>query len=382
MVLFKNVMVLLKKKTKEIEPPEENNVRAKNKEVGQPVYLTTKAASEREESEVYVGIDLGTNSLLIYVQGHGIIFNEPSVVAFDVASGRLIAGGNDAFQMLGKVHDKIRVTHPLRDGVISDMCATKALLIYAFERIKNFQGLRNAICVICCPSEVTQIERDAMKQLAIDMEVKEIYVEQEIKAGAIGSGANIYGPEATMVVDIGGGTTDVGVLSLGDVVTSQTIRVAGNYIDAEIVKYVHKQHNLVIGLSTAEQIKKTIGTLVEGAPEKFMDVSGRELFSGFPTDVPVSSRGIQEVMLTIFYEIASLIKLVLETTPPELSSDLVENGIVLEGGGSLIPGVVEFLEREVGLPIYVCESPITAVVMGTKSLLKNRGSYLVNPEDC
>jgi rod shape-determining protein MreB len=328
-----------------------------------------------------IGIDLGTTNLLVYIQGHGIIFNEPSVVSFDIETGEVIAGGEDAFSMIGKTHDKIRVSRPLREGVISDMDAAKSLLRYVFERVQNVRNFKDAKCLICCPSEVTQIEREAMRELAIQMGIHDVFIEEEIKAGAIGAGMDIYTANAAMVIDIGGGTTDVGVLSLGDVVLSQTLRIAGNYIDQEIIKYVHKTHNLVIGQKTAEKAKLEIATLLDEEEEKFTRVSGRDLVTGLPSATKISSKELRKLLLPIFDEVTNVVYSVLEQTPPELSADLVDNGIIVNGGGALIPGVVEYFEEMVQLPIRIANNPLTAVVEGTKVLLKNRGNYLVNPTD-
>ncbi len=332
------------------------------------------------EKKIGIGIDLGTTNLLVYVTGHGIIFNEPSVVAFDIQTGEVIAGGEDAFSMVGKTHKKIRVSRPLREGVISDMDAAKAMLKYVFQRVQNIKNLKNAKCLICCPSEVTQIEREAMRELAVQMGINDVFIEEEIKSGAIGSGIDIYTANAAMVIDIGGGTTDVGVLSLGDVVLSQSIRVAGNYIDQEIVKYVHKTHNLVIGQKSAEKAKIEIATLLDDE-ERFVRVSGRDLVSGLPSATKISSKEIRKLLLPIFDEIVNVVYAVLERTPAELSADLVENGIVVNGGGALIPGVKEYIEEMVNLPVKISETPLTDVVEGTKILLKNRGNYLINPQD-
>lgn len=328
-----------------------------------------------------IGIDLGTTNLLVYIEGHGIIFNEPSVVAFDIETNDVIAGGEDAFSMIGKTHKKIRVSRPLREGVISDMDAAKALLKYVFQRVQNVRDFRNSKCLICCPSEVTQIEREAMRELAIQMGINDVFIEEEIKSGAIGSGIDIYSANASMVIDIGGGTTDVGVLSLGDVVLSQSIRVAGNYIDQEIIKYVHKTHNLVIGQKTAEKAKIEIATLLDEEEERFSRVSGRDLVTGLPSATKLSSKEIRKLLLPIFDEIVNVVYSVLEQTPPELSADIVDNGIIVNGGGALIPGIVEYIEEMVHLPVKVANNPLTAVVEGTKILLKNRGSYLINPTD-
>ena len=337
-------------------------------------------ANERDK-KIGIGIDLGTTNLLVYVQGSGIIFNEPSVVAFDKETGEVIAGGEDAAQMLGKEHDKIKVVRPLQEGVITDMDAAKALLRYVFQRVQSIRSFKNTKCLICCPSEVTQIERQAMRELALQMGINDVFIEEEIKAGAIGAGLDIYSPNATFILDIGGGTTDVGVLSLGDVVLSQSIRIAGNYIDEEIIKYVHKKHNLVIGQKTAERAKIAIATLKEEEEEKFVRISGRDLVTGLPSSTTLSSSEIRSILLPIFDEIVNLIYSVLEITPPELSADIVNNGIVVTGGSALIPGLKEYLEEMIHLPVTISESPLTDVVEGTKVLLKNRGNYLVNPTD-
>jgi rod shape-determining protein MreB len=333
------------------------------------------------EKKLGIGIDLGTTNLLVYVQGNGIIFNEPSVVAFDIETGEVIAGGEDAFSMIGKTHKKIRVSRPLREGVISDMDAAKALLKYVFQRIQNIKKLKDAKCLICCPSEVTQIEREAMRELAIQMGITDVFIEEEIKSGAIGAGIDIYSANASMVVDIGGGTTDVGVLSLGDVVLSHSIRIAGNYIDQEIIKYVHKTHNLVIGQKTAERAKMEISTLLDEEEEKFTRVSGRDLVTGLPSATKISSKEMRKLIMPIFDEIVNVVYSVLEQTPPELSADIVDNGIIVNGGGAKIPGIKEYIEEMVHLPVKISETPLTDVVEGTKVLLKNRGSYLINPAD-
>ncbi|ERJ10877.1 rod shape-determining protein [Haloplasma contractile] len=326
-----------------------------------------------------IGIDLGTTNILVYVSGQGVIFNEPSVVAFDVDSGEVIAGGQAAYNMVGKTHGKIRVARPLREGVISDMEAAKALLKYIFLSLKNRKDLRNSYCVICCPSEVTHIERDAMRDLALQMGIGEVLIEEEIKAGAIGSGIDIYSPEGSMVIDIGGGTTDVGVLSLGDVVLSQSIRVAGNYIDQIIVGYIHKSHNLVIGQKTAEKAKIETATLLDHVEfNSEFRISGRDLVTGLPRAIVITSEEVRELLQPVFEEIGRLVMSVLEQTPPELAADIVDNGIVVNGGGSLIPGVKDYFEELLNISVNIADKPLTAVVEGTKVLLQNKGSYLNN----
>ncbi len=334
-----------------------------------------------KEKKTGIGIDLGTTNLLVYVEGNGIIFNEPSVVAFDRDSGQIIAGGEEASAMIGKTHDKIIVSRPLRDGVISNLDAAKALLRYVFERVQTIKDFNNCKCLICCPSVVTQIERRAMKELAIQMGITDVFIEEEIKSGAIGCDIDIYRASAAMIIDIGGGTTDVGVLSLGDVVLSQSIRVAGNYIDHEIMKYVHKTHNLEIGQKSAERVKMEIATLLDKDEEKFSRVSGRDLVTGLPSSIKISSKEIRKLLLPIFDEMTNVVYSVLEQTPPELAADIYEAGIIVNGGGALIPGVAQYFHEKVHLPIHLADNPLTSVVEGTKVLLKNRGNYLDNPAD-
>lgn len=328
-----------------------------------------------------IGIDLGTTNLLVYIEGNGVIFNESSVVAFDKSTGSVIAGGEDAFTMIGKIHDKIIVSRPIQDGVVSDIEAARALFRYVFDKVQNFRNFSKVKCLICCPSKLTQIERESLRDIVIEMGIKDVFIEEEIKSGAIGSGINIYNPNATMIIDIGGGTTDVGVLSLGDVVISSSIRIAGNFIDQQIIKYVHKTHNLEIGERTAEKLKIQLGTLLEEEEPRYARVSGRELVTGLPSSAKISSTEIRKLLLPIFDEIVSEVYNVLEQTPPELSADIVNNGIIINGGGALIPGVKDYFEEMVHLPVNIVDNSLTAVVEGTKVLLKNRGSYLESPAD-
>lgn len=328
-----------------------------------------------------IGIDLGTANLLVYLEKKGIIFNEPSIVAFDHESGKTVAAGLDAHKMLGKVHNKISVIKPLKNGVISDMNAAKALLTYVFNKVENLteKQLSNTSAVMCCPSEVTKIERDIMIQLAKDMGMNDTFIEEEIKSGALGAGIDIFKSRGTMVVDIGGGTTDVGVLSFGDIVLSRTIRMAGNFIDSEVIKYVKKKEKVEIGELTAEQCKIQLSDLRDNAQSISNRYAGRDIVRGVPKYVDVTSDDIREVILPIYDEIIKLIMAVLKDTPPELSADIYQNGVLLTGGGSLIRGVEEYISRRILVPVRVASNPLTCVAEGAKYLLKNRGDYLVNP---
>ena len=328
-----------------------------------------------------IGIDLGTANLLVYVEKKGIIFNEPSVVAFDYESGKIVAAGADAHQMIGKAHSKIVVIKPLRNGVISDMHAAKELLTYVLRKIENIteKQMSASTAVICCPSEVTKIERDVMIELAKTMGINDVFIEEEIKAAALGAGLDIFRAKGMMIVDIGGGSTDVGVLSFGDIVTSRTIRRAGNYIDAEIIKQIKKNQKVEIGELTAERCKMDLSDLRENAPVVVNRYAGRDIVIGIPKYVDVSTDDIREIILPTYEEIVKLIATVLKDTPPELSADIYLNGILLTGGGALIRGVEEFISSRIQVPVRVAHNPLTCVAEGAKYLLKNRGNYLVNP---
>lgn len=333
------------------------------------------------DNKIGLGIDLGTANLLVYLEKKGIIFNEPSVIAFDRESGRIVAAGSDAHQMLGKVHDKINVIKPLKNGVISDMKAAKALLSYVFEKVENLtqKDLSNTLSVICCPSEVTKIERDVMAELGINMGISDVFIEEEIKAGALGANVDIFQSKGVMIVDIGGGTTDVGVLSFGDIVLSRTIRMAGSFMDDQIAKHIKKKDKVEIGELTSERCKMELADLRLDSPVITNKYAGRDIVRGVPKWVEISSRDIQELLYPTFEEIVKLITAVLKDTPPELSADIFSNGILLTGGGSLIKGIEEFISSRIKVPVKAVSNPLTCVAEGTKYLLKNRGNYLVNP---
>ncbi len=328
-----------------------------------------------------LGIDLGTANLLVFLEKRGIIFDEPSVIAFDRESGKIVAAGEDAHKMLGKVHSKISVVKPLRNGVISDMRAAKALLSYVLGKIENLteKDISKTTCVICCPSEVTKIERDVMTDLASKMMINDVFIEEEIKSGALGAGVDIFKSKGVMVVDIGGGTTDVGIISFGDIVLSRTIRKAGSFMDDEISKYVKKSQSVEIGELTSEKMKIELGDLHTDAKNVVNRYAGRDMVRGIPKWVMLSTKEVQSVLEPVFVEIVKLITGVLKDTPPELSADIFKNGILLTGGCSMIRGVEEFIQNEIKVPVRVVNNPLTCVAEGTKFLLKNRGDYLVNP---
>lgn len=330
-----------------------------------------------------IGIDLGTANILVYVEGEGIITNEPSVIAFDYETNEVIATGQMAANMIGKGHHGIKIVSPLTQGVISDMEATKKLIEISLHKVENINiDISQSTLLLCCPSEVTQLERDSFMELGSKLGVKDVFIEQEVKAGAIGSGLDIFSSNGSMIIDIGGGSTDIGVLSLGDIVVSESNRIAGNYFDNEIMNHMQYVHGLLIGKKTAERIKMEIGSLREeiDIPRETY-ANGRDVVTGLPRKIMVNEKEIREVLARPFESIATMVLKVLQNTPAELSADIIVNGIYISGGGALIDGVDEFLHKRVGMDFHISRRPMTAVVDGTKLLLKNRGSYFVKPTD-
>lgn len=331
--------------------------------------------------KVGIGIDLGTSNLVVFVEKKGIIFNEPSVIAFDRESGKVVAAGVDAHKMIGKVHGKISIIKPLKNGVISDMKAAKELLSYVFQKVENLtvKELSKTLSVICCPSEVTKIERDIMIELAHNMGISDVFIEEEIKAAALGANVNIFESKGVMIVDIGGGTTDVGVLSFGDIVLSRTIRMAGSFVDSEIQKLIRKKDKVELGELTSERCKVELADLRENRIEVTNRYAGRDIVRGIPKWVDISTADVRKVILPAYEETVKLIRAVLKDTPPELSADIFQHGILLTGGGALVKGVAEFVEKRIKVPVRVVSNPLICVAEGAKYLLKNRGDYLVNP---
>lgn len=330
-----------------------------------------------------IGVDLGTTNILVYINGSGVVYNEPSVIAFDNSTNECIAIGKDAFSMVGKEHKHIRIVKPLDGGVIADLEATKVYLKKVFEKLENINvDLKNSTLLICCPSEVSNIERIALLDLAHKLGVRDAFIEEELKAGAIGAGIEIYESKGSLVIDIGGGTTDIGVLSLGDLVICDSCKVAGNFIDNEITKYVKYKYGVIIGKNTAESIKIKLGTLrrelEEDREESF---AGRNLNTGLPCRFKIKQSEIRDIFLKGFDQIVNTTRKVLQQTPPELSADIYENELLINGGGALIDGVKEYFEEELGLKVALAENPLVSIVEGTRLLLLNRGNYLVKPSD-
>ena len=317
-----------------------------------------------------IGIDLGTVNVLIYVKGEGIVLNEPSVIVIDDENKSVVAVGDEANSMLGKTPGKLKAIRPMKDGVIANFDMVEALLDCFLKKIKIGTKLTKPRILICCPSNITEVEKNAIKEVAEKTGAKKVFVEEEPKVAAVGAGLDIGKPEGNMVVDIGGGTTDIAVLSLGNIVTSSSIKTAGNTFDQNIIDYIKEKYKLLIGEKTAENIKITIGTVKQEKKEEKMKVKGRDLVGGLPKTIIVSSSEIEESLKESIKKIISMIKVVLEQTPPELSADIIEKGVIITGGGALLKGLPELLQEELKVPVYKAEDPLSCVAEGTGIMLE------------
>ena len=321
---------------------------------------------------VDIGIDLGTASVLVYVKNKGIVLNESSVVAIEKQSGKLIAVGEEARQMLGRTPGSIVAIRPMREGVIADYEVTERMLKYFIGKVIGSKALFKPRVMVGIPSGVTGVEQRAVKQAAITAGAKQAFLIEEPLAAALGAGLEISEPRGSMVVDIGGGTTDIAVLSLGSIVTSKSIRIGGDNFDESLIRYMRRYHNLMIGERTAEQMKKDIGTAFPQKRDHLTaEIRGRDLVSGLPRTITVTSREAFEAIKEAVESILSATKEVLEKTPPELSSDIMDKGIVLTGGGALLHGLDKYLSEHTHLPIYIAENPIQCVALGTAKALIN-----------
>ncbi len=319
-----------------------------------------------------VGIDLGTANCLIYVKGEGIVLDEPSVVSIDAETKKCLAVGTDAKEMLGRTPGRVLAIRPLKDGVIADFEVTEMMLQY-FIRKLNLKGMfSRPTILICCPSNITSVERNAIRDAAYRAGAKKVFIEEEPKVAAIGAGLDIAKPSGSMVLDIGGGTTDVAILSLGEIVTSTSLKIAGDKIDRDIIKYVKDSYKLLIGDRTAEEIKVHIGTAyVDASQSETMKISGRDLVTGLPHTITISSEETELAMRESLQDIVRACRTVLEQTPPELSADIITRGIVLTGGGALLRGLDQLLMNELGIPVFVAENALRCVAEGTGIMLEN-----------
>lgn len=320
-----------------------------------------------------IAIDLGTANTLIWLKNKGIVVNEPSIVARSVHDGKIIAVGKDAKAMMGKTHRDLETVRPLQDGVIADFNMTDGLLQGFIKKI-NLNRLARPRMVICVPSGVTEVERRAVKDSGERVNAREVYLIEEPVAAAIGIGLDISQPVGNMIVDVGGGTTEIAVISLDGVVTKETIRIAGDEMDDAVVQWFRNEHKLDIGLPTGEAIKKSVGSAMRSKPQP-ISVKGRDLVSGIPKTIEVSSDEVRQALKDPVNAIVEAVKRALEHTPPELSSDILDRGIIMTGGGSLLKGIDQIIRERTNVPVNIAENPLLSVVMGTGMVLENIRKY-------
>ena len=316
-----------------------------------------------------IGIDLGTANILVTIKGRGIVLNEPAVVSLDTETGALLATGYEAKEMLGRTPKEIKAIRPLQDGVIADFKATQILLKNIVGRVCQRYNVGRPRVVVGVPSGITEVEERAVEESIITAGAKEVFLIEEPMAAAIGAGLDVATPNGNIIVDIGGGTTEVAVISLGGIVVSNSIRIAGDELNEDIINYLKREEGIAIGETTAEDVKMQIGSAMSLMTELSMEVKGRSLTTGLPKHVVVKSSQIQEAMESSIAEIVDVIKMTLEKTPPELASDIVERGIVLAGGGALIRNLDKLISLKTKMPVYVAENPTECVVKGTEKTL-------------
>lgn len=318
-----------------------------------------------------IGIDLGTANVLIHVKGKGIVLNEPAVVAIDKKTNKVLAVGEEARQMVGRTPGNIVAIRPLKDGVIADFDVTEAMLKHFINKLDLKGFFSKPRILICCPTNITSVEQKAIREAAEKSGGKKVYLEEEPKVAAIGAGMDIFQPSGNMVVDIGGGTTDVAVLSMGDIVTSESIKIAGDVFDHDILQYIKKEYKLLIGERTAEDIKTTIGTVFSNARKESMEIRGRDMVTGLPRTIEIHSDEIEQALRESVGMIVQSAKNVLEKTPPELSADIIDRGVILTGGGALLHGMDQLLIKELKVPVFIAENPMNCVAVGTGIMLDN-----------
>ena len=322
-----------------------------------------------------IGIDLGTTNILIYIKDKGIVLNEPSVVCIDKNSKKILAVGLEAKEMIGKTPNKVEVIRPLKDGVIADFDVTEEMLKHFIKKALGKKLLARPKILICCPSNITGVEKNAIREIAERMGAKTVYIEEEPKVAAIGAGIDITKPSGSMIIDIGGGTTDIAVLSLCGIVNSSSIKIAGNTFDNDIINYIKEKYKIIIGEQTAEEIKKAIGT-VKADSTKTKEITGRSITEGLPETIVVTSKDIEDALKQDIKKIIEATKQILEKTPPELCADIKDKGIILTGGGSLIDGLVDYLRKELKIPVFISDNPLTNIAEGTGIILEKL--YLID----
>ena len=318
-----------------------------------------------------LAIDLGTANTLVFARGKGVVVDEPSIVAINKFTNKVEAVGTDAKEMLGRTPGNIVAIKPMKDGVIADFDVTEEMLRYFIRKAQNRSFLLSPRIIICIPSEITQVEKRAVRESALRAKASEVYLVEEAMAAAIGAGLPITEPNGNMIVDIGGGTTDIAVISLAGIVHSRSVRVAGNEMDEAIIQYVKRKHNLLIGERTAEQVKIKLGSAAELSDPMTAEVKGRNLIEGIPKTVTVTDEEIREALADSMVAIVNAVRVALERTPPELSADISDSGIILTGGGALLQKMDRRISMETGLPVYVAENPLSSVAIGTGKMLED-----------
>lgn len=318
-----------------------------------------------------IGIDLGTSNIRIHIKGRGIVLIEPSVVAINQITGEVLAVGNQAKEMIGRTPDNIVALKPLKDGVIADFESTRALIQNLISRVVQKSLFYRPRIVVSIPSEITDVEERAVEGVVYKSGAKEVYLMEEVMAAAIGAGIKVEKPEGSMIVDLGGGTSEMAVLSLGGIVVSNSIKLAGEKLDKDIIEYIKQRFNVIIGEGEAEEVKIQIGAATSAMTEDRMNVKGRNLLSGLPETITVTTQDINDAMKDSLNEIIRIIKLTLEQTPPELASDIMENGIVLSGGLSFLKNIDMLISEETGMPVFIAENPDKCVIKGVGSALDN-----------
>lgn len=317
-----------------------------------------------------IGIDLGTANTLVHVRSKGIVIREPSVVAINKKTNSILAVGDAAKSMIGRTPGDIVAIRPMKDGVIADFNITESMLRYFIKQVASKAMFSKPRVVICVPSGVTEVEKRAVEEATLSAGAKEAYLIEEPMAAAIGANLPVEEPSGSMVVDIGGGTSEVAVISLGGIVTSKSLRIAGDELDDAIVHYVKKEYNLMIGERTAEEIKMTIGAAYPKPKEESLEIRGRDLITGLPKNLSITSSEVTEALREPINAIVDSIKYTLEKTPPELASDIMDRGIMLTGGGALLSGLDKLIKEETGMPVSIAENPLDCVVMGAGKVLE------------
>ncbi len=317
-----------------------------------------------------MGIDLGTATVLVYIKGKGVVLNDPSVVAIDKSKDKLLAVGEEARQMIGRTPGNIVALKPLREGVISDYDLTEKMLKHFITKACGKKKMVSPRVVVCIPCESTEVEKRAVIDAARNAGAKKVFLIEEPLAAAIGAGVDITKASGNMIIDIGGGTTDIAVISLGGIVARSTISIAGDSFDEAIIKYIRKKHNLMIGERTAEDLKINIGSVYDIGEENFMDIKGRDLISGLPKNITVSSSEMRDALIEPINTIAESTHAILEKTPPELAADISDKGIVMTGGGALLNGLDKLISEVTHVPVYVSENAVTCVAIGTGKMLE------------